>query len=303
MATQTVEFRAATGLTIVAKLFAAGSDTEVASVTATEATNRKGTYSAAYTDVAAGEYQLIALNSGTPVASWWTTLTLSTATFGVYDKADTRDINTRALDIQSRIPDSLENGRIKASIVGTGTGARTVTITVNDGAAVLQNATVRLSQGVENYVGKTNSSGVIVFAVDDATWDVAITKSGYRFTPTTLVVDGTETRTYSMTARAFTPSEADKVTGYWTVLDEEGNPAVGVVVKVNAVLQPTGAEGIIHFKTTRSSTTGANGVAEFVNMLPGWTYNVSLDGQTLSQITIDSAATGNVSLGSCVLAE
>ena len=88
MATQTVEFRAATGLTITAKLFSAGSDTEVASVSATEATNRKGTYSAAYTDVAAGEYVLIALSSGTPVASWWVSLTLSTATFQVYERSD-----------------------------------------------------------------------------------------------------------------------------------------------------------------------------------------------------------------------
>lgn len=89
MATQTVEFRAATGQTITAKLFAFGSDTEVASVSATEATNRKGTYRAAYTDVAAGEYQLIAFNATpVPVASWWVTLAATTATYEVYDKAN-----------------------------------------------------------------------------------------------------------------------------------------------------------------------------------------------------------------------
>ena len=87
--TQTVEFRAVTGQTVTAKLFAAGSDTEVASVTATEATNRKGTYRAAFTDVAAGEYQLLAFNATpTPLASWWVTLTLTSATFQVYDRVD-----------------------------------------------------------------------------------------------------------------------------------------------------------------------------------------------------------------------
>ena len=116
MATQTVEFRAATGLTLTAKLFAAGNDTEVASVSATEATNRKGTYSAAYTDVAAGEYQLIALDGTTPVASWWVTLTLTTATFGVYDKADTRDIVADTQDIQSRLPAALVSGRMDSSV-------------------------------------------------------------------------------------------------------------------------------------------------------------------------------------------
>lgn len=86
MATQTVEFRSPPSQTITAKLFAVGSDTQVASVSATEATNRKGTYSAAYTDVAAGEYELIALVGTVPVARWFVTLTLTTATFQARDK-------------------------------------------------------------------------------------------------------------------------------------------------------------------------------------------------------------------------
>ena len=89
MATQTIEFRSPPSQTITAKLFAVGSDTQVASVTATEATNRKGTYAGAYTDVPAGEYELIALVSTTPVARWFVTLTLTTATFQVYDKSQT----------------------------------------------------------------------------------------------------------------------------------------------------------------------------------------------------------------------
>jgi len=89
MATQSVEFRAVTGQTITAKLFSAGSDTQVASVSATEATNRKGTYTAAFTDIAAGEYQLIAFDATPiPVASWWVTLAAPTATYEVYDKAN-----------------------------------------------------------------------------------------------------------------------------------------------------------------------------------------------------------------------
>lgn len=87
MATQTVEFRSPPSQTITAKLFAVGSDTQAASVSSTEATNRKGTYSAAYTDVAAGEYELIALVGSVPVARWFVTLTLTTATFQAYDKS------------------------------------------------------------------------------------------------------------------------------------------------------------------------------------------------------------------------
>jgi hypothetical protein len=88
MATQTIEFRAATGLTLSVELFAIGSDTIVATASATEQTNRTGTYSVAFTDVAAGEYQLIAFSSTTPVASWLVNLKLITSTFQVYDRSN-----------------------------------------------------------------------------------------------------------------------------------------------------------------------------------------------------------------------
>jgi len=86
MATQTVEFRAAPGLTLTAKLFTPGSDTVVQTASAvTEATNRKGTYAATFTDPGAAEFELIALSGTTPVCRWFCTLTLSTATFQAYE--------------------------------------------------------------------------------------------------------------------------------------------------------------------------------------------------------------------------
>ncbi len=87
MATQTVEFGAPTGRTITAKIFAVGSDTVVESVTATEATNRLGTYTADFTDAAAGVYKIVAFDSviTPPLATWWVDLTLTTATFYAYE--------------------------------------------------------------------------------------------------------------------------------------------------------------------------------------------------------------------------
>jgi hypothetical protein len=86
MATQTVEFRAAPGLTLTAKLFTAGSDTVVQTASAvTEATNRKGTYAATFTDPGAAEFELIAFSGTTPVCRWFCTLTLTTATFQAYE--------------------------------------------------------------------------------------------------------------------------------------------------------------------------------------------------------------------------
>jgi len=86
MATQTVEFRAAPGLTLTAKLFAAGSDAVVQTASAvTEATNRKGTYAATFSDPGAAEFELIAFSGTTPVCRWFCTLTLATATFQAYE--------------------------------------------------------------------------------------------------------------------------------------------------------------------------------------------------------------------------
>jgi hypothetical protein len=90
---------------------------------------------------------------------------------------------------------------------GAGTGARTVTITVNDGTTALQNAIVRMTEGANTFTAMTNASGVCTFNLDDATYTVSITKSGYSYAGTTLVVDGTETATYSMTQ--ITPSAPD----------------------------------------------------------------------------------------------
>ena len=86
MPTQTVEFRAAPGLTLTAKLFTPGSDTVVQTASAvTEATNRKGTYAATFTDPGAAEFELIGFSGTTPVCRWLCTLTLTTATFQAYE--------------------------------------------------------------------------------------------------------------------------------------------------------------------------------------------------------------------------
>lgn len=82
---QTVEFFSPPGQTITAKLFQAGSDTEIASVSATEATNRKGVYLSVFTDIPTGLYRLLALVGTTPVATWWIDLVLQNGTYQSYE--------------------------------------------------------------------------------------------------------------------------------------------------------------------------------------------------------------------------
>lgn len=66
MATQTIEFAAVSGRNLVARLFPLGSDAQTGPDTAaTEQTNRKGLYLAAWTDAPAGDYLLHAFDVAT----------------------------------------------------------------------------------------------------------------------------------------------------------------------------------------------------------------------------------------------
>jgi hypothetical protein len=121
MATQTIEFRSPPSQTVTLRLFVQGNDTQVASASATEATNRKGTYTAAFTDVAAGEYQVIA-TTGTspiiPVASGFVTLTLTTATFYAYAKVELITTPPTAATIADAVWDEAYSGHTTAGTFG-----------------------------------------------------------------------------------------------------------------------------------------------------------------------------------------
>jgi len=121
MATQTIEFRSPPSQTVTLRLFVQGSDTQVASASATEATNRKGTYTAVFSSIAAGEYQLIA-TIGTspiiPVASGFVTLTLTTATFYAYAKVELITTPPTAAAIADAVWDEAYSGHTTAGTFG-----------------------------------------------------------------------------------------------------------------------------------------------------------------------------------------
>lgn len=87
MATQTLEFNAASGLTPTVKLFVPGTDTVVDSQSATERTNNIGTYTVNYTDAPADTYEWKAIVSGKAIAAGLADIEASTATYYAYDRA------------------------------------------------------------------------------------------------------------------------------------------------------------------------------------------------------------------------
>jgi len=151
---------------------------------------------------------------------------------------------------------------ILAASGGAGTGARTVTITVNDGTTALQNAVVRLSEGLNTYRTLTNASGVAVFNVDDATYTVAVTKSGYTYAGTTLIVNGTETATYSMTAVSVTPPANQDLSAVVVLcLGTDFEAESGVTIDLRIVTFPSGSTNTAYPGLKQTATSNGSGIA------------------------------------------
>jgi len=180
-----------------------------------------------------------------------------------------------------------------------GTGARTVTVTVDDGTDPLESARVRLTKGAESYVGWTDADGEITFGLNDGTWAVAITSDDrlHAFTPTTLVVDGDETPTYSMTAVSVPASDPGFISGYVYVYDEENVVESGVVVQMMVYSLPSSGTAVVADAAVRTETSDANGLVTFTNLLPGATYQWRRgDDSDWTKFTISASAVSPLAL-------
>jgi len=179
--------------------------------------------------------------------------------------------------------------------VSLGTGARTVTITVNDGTDPLENAKVRVTNGAETYSGTTSALGIVAFALDDATWTVAITKPLYTFTTTTLVVSDDTAQTYSMTAVSVSASDPGLVTGTLYCYDESGEVAADIEVSLrfDSISSDT---GYAYDTAWRTETSDANGLVQFTNLIKGASYIGRRGIGEEKTLTIASDATSPVEL-------
>jgi len=160
------------------------------SVTITKRSATTGIYDCSYNPASEVEGDSFTLEESATVTGTTTSSATYTQSWNV------RVIRTGAVELDSATVAQID--AIEAAVLG-GTGARTVTITVNDGTTALQNATVRMTEGANTFTSLTNASGVATLNLDDATYTVSVTKAGYAYSGTTLVVNGTEAATYSMT--------------------------------------------------------------------------------------------------------
>ncbi len=164
---------------------------------------------------------------------------------------------------------------LKTLIESAGSGARTVTITVDDGTTPLENAIIRLTEGANNWRQLTDVNGQATFNLDDATWTVGISKVGYTYAGTTLVVSAPSTPTYSMTLNAGTaPPSAETATLSILCYTEAGALDLAAEIDAQMIKPPTGDVGHAFDSTIISATAdGATGIAE-LTVFRNATYQV-----------------------------
>lgn len=188
-----------------------------------------------------------------------------------------------------------------AALGSIGTGARTVAITVNLDGDALQGATVRVTKAAETYLTTTNSSGVATFNLDDGTWVVSITASGAYFNGASLVVNGAEAVTYSMTANAtIEASDPDKVTGYWLCLSHLGVAEAGATISMQVASLPSASAGLALDSSVRTAISDSEGVAQFANLILGVRYAIWRGQGQKYFVTIPTNATSPLELNSII---
>lgn len=158
---------------------------------------------------------------------------------------------------------------VEALSIETGSGAFEITVTVTDGTDPLENARVRISDGVTPITQLTDANGQATFGLDAATYDVSITKAGYSFTPTTRTVTGDQAGTLtddlemSLVIRPEPPAIPDTcvIFGYLTKIATM-TPAVGVVVTATRKPEGIASAGAVLIGKSITARTDADGYFE-----------------------------------------
>lgn len=155
-----------------------------------------------------------------------------------------------------------------------GRGVYPVTITIDDGTDPVVGAFVRVTSAGVVASGTTDGSGVVKFALDNGTYDVAIAAAGYEAGIEALTVSGVSSDTYSLTELAITPPATLLVsTGTMVCYDESGVAEQNVSITIQ-LIAGAGVAGYGLDTKARTDTTDVDGYVEFPGMIRGATYSV-----------------------------
>lgn len=155
-----------------------------------------------------------------------------------------------------------------------GRGEYPVTITIDDGTDPIEGASVRVTATGVAASGTTDADGIALFALNNGTYTVTITKPGYDSEVESLTVSGVSSDTYSLDAISVTPPASALVsTGVGLTYDELGQIEPAVPMSVELVSGP-GTAGYALDTKQRSTVSDEYGVFEFTGLIRGATYNL-----------------------------
>ncbi len=172
-----------------------------------------------------------------------------------------------------------EEGELIATVVSqtaggsdSGGGAFSVTVTVIDGAEnLLQQASVRIVHGTDTVsTGITNSEGVCNLSADAGEYELVISKGGYTYATSDLTVADNVDVEAEMTYSLITPSTAEQIIGFATLLDGIGQPAADETVTVTLRRTPEGVSG---GNDPFTADSNVDGLVQ-VTVIKGATYRI-----------------------------
>ncbi len=188
--------------------------------------------------------------------------------------AETR-VRTIADDAGPYVIDSAIEVTDRLDEVGTGPWAKTVTIEEDVGSTELENATVRVTEGADDFTLTTDSNGEVDFGLRSATYDVVVTKTGYGSYVGTMVVSDATGVTIQLTLTGAIPVPSSPLlsTGVMVVLGESGTEEVGVPITVQMTAGP-GTAGFALDTKSRTVESIEAGVVTFTGLIRGATYSI-----------------------------
>lgn len=156
----------------------------------------------------------------------------------VYDTNDLTNYTVAHYDARLAYLDVAVSSR--ASALSAGSGAFAVTVTVKDiGGNPLENASVRMTEGINSFSAKTGADGVATFNLDAATYAVVITKPGYSFGGDVAVVTAEGNFDFAIDQIVIQASaDPDQSVGYITTRDGQGEAVSGVAVTFELTAAP-----------------------------------------------------------------
>jgi len=148
----------------------------------------------------------------------------------------------------------------------------------------------------------SSSLGVKAFNLDAGTYTYSITASGFEsIVDQSFTVSANATISVTMTRLSVAPSDPGYITGQYLVLDEDGNPSVGVEAALSCDENVNAPDGIAISTNERTVTSDSNGMVSFANLVPGFSYTISIGSYRQYTVTIPIGATSPLDLRSIVI--